>query len=93
MLCRGLITILLICLLAGGLSPGAQAQGSDELATLNAQVKKLYGEGKYAEATDTISNLIATNAIDFPYSFDFLLFMPTHIKPLLCTRLECLESA
>ena len=45
---------VVVCLnvLAGVTSLPAVAQGADDLAALNAQVGKLYGEGKYAEATE-----------------------------------------
>ena len=49
--CR-LGVVLLVCLLAGIVSTAAHAQTADDLAALNAQVLKFYGQGKYAEATD-----------------------------------------
>ena len=52
---RGLATFLLVLALAAS---GATAQ-TDDLAALNAQVEKLYGEGKYAEATEIAKQSLA----------------------------------
>ena len=49
---RRLAGILVVALLAVAAGAPATAQAPDDLAALNAEVAKLHGEGKYAEATE-----------------------------------------
>jgi CHAT domain-containing protein/tetratricopeptide (TPR) repeat protein len=52
-------SILVVTLLVVATSVSVRAQAPDDLASLNAQVVKLYGQGKYAEATEIAKQFLA----------------------------------
>src|SRR5690242_13604256 len=54
-----LASILVVVLLAVATGGSATAQAPDDLASLNAQFAKLYGEGKYLEATEIANQFLA----------------------------------
>ena len=56
---RSWLASVLVMLLAVATSGPVTAQAPDDLVALNAQVEKLYGEGKYAEATDIAQRSLA----------------------------------
>ena len=56
---RAAALIVLVAVLAGAGSVTARAQGTDDIAALNARVVKLHGEGKYAEAIEIAKRSLA----------------------------------
>jgi tetratricopeptide (TPR) repeat protein len=54
------LALIVLMGLVVGTGPGAQAQGADELAALNAQVSELYNQGKYAQAVPLAKQYVAT---------------------------------